>query len=153
MPWWKKNFFTIIQSLKITRNCLKNDTFPLLKSEFSTSKHICQTYAKMIFELCVIRCTKANMAKHGGYALFLPLKFEKTVKLGICGESNPTLLGGRQICKPLDHEDWYTGCNEMIGLEYDFSKYDLYRVDLHFHLKCRPLMKPASVPCETHFGS
>ena len=64
----------------MTQNLLKNDTFPLLKSKFSTSKHICQTYAKMIFELCVIRCTKANMAKHGEYALFLPSKFEKMKK-------------------------------------------------------------------------
>ena len=62
------------------QNSSKNDEFPILKSKFSTSKHICQTYAKMIFELCVIRCTKANMAKHGEYALFLPLKFEKTEK-------------------------------------------------------------------------
>ena len=66
-----------MESIEMTQNLLKNDTFPLPKSKFSTSKHICQTYAKMIFELCVIRCTKANMAKHGEYALFLPLKFEK----------------------------------------------------------------------------
>ena len=36
-----------------------------------------QTYAKMIFELCIIQWYKADMAKHGEYALFLPLKFEK----------------------------------------------------------------------------
>ena len=69
-----------MESIEMTQNLLKNDTFPLLKSKFSTSKHICQTYAKMIFELCVIRCTKANMAKHGEYALFLPSKFEKNEK-------------------------------------------------------------------------
>ena len=36
-----------------------------------------QTYAKMIFELCIIQWYKADMAKHGEYALFLPIKFEK----------------------------------------------------------------------------
>ena len=43
-----------------------------------------QTYAKMIFELCIIQWYKADMAIHGEYALFLPLKFEnneKSVKL------------------------------------------------------------------------
>ena len=34
----------------------------------------------MIFELWVIQCTKANMVKHGEYALFLPSKFEKNEK-------------------------------------------------------------------------
>ena len=39
-----------------------------------------QTYAKMIFELCIIQWYKADMAIHGEYALFLPLKFEKMKK-------------------------------------------------------------------------
>ena len=34
----------------------------------------------MIFELWVIQCTKANMVKHGEYALFWPTKFEKNEK-------------------------------------------------------------------------
>ena len=48
-----------------------------------------QTYAKMIFELCIIQWYKADMAKHGEYALFLPLKFEKNEN--IC--KNVTLWG------------------------------------------------------------
>ena len=39
-----------------------------------------QTYAKMIFELYIIQWYKADMAKHGEYALFWPLKFEKNEK-------------------------------------------------------------------------
>ena len=39
-----------------------------------------QTYAKMIFELCTIQWYKAEMAIHGEYALFWPLKFEKNEK-------------------------------------------------------------------------
>ena len=55
-----------------------------------------QTYAKMIFELCIIQWYKTDMAKHGEYALFLPLKFEKKEKM----------------CKNMDStgiEPWTTG--------------------------------------------
>ena len=62
------------------QNSSKNDEFPLQKSKFSTSKHLCQTYAKMTFESSVIQCTKSNMVKHGECALFLPSKFEKMKK-------------------------------------------------------------------------
>ena len=68
-----------------------------------------QTYAKMIFGLCIIQWYKADMAIHGEYALFWPLKFEKNekkCKISI-GELNPDLLGGSLVCKPLDHGDRY----------------------------------------------
>ena len=39
-----------------------------------------QTYAKMIFGLCMIQWYKADIAKHCEYALFWPLKFEKNEK-------------------------------------------------------------------------
>ena len=60
-----------------------------------------QTYAKMIFELCIIQWYKADMAKHGEYALFLPLKFEKNekfVKTWPRGDLNPGLQGGSLAC-------------------------------------------------------
>ena len=47
-----------------------------------------QTYAKMIFELCIIQWYKADMANHGEYALFLPLKFEE--KEEMCKNVDPT---------------------------------------------------------------
>ena len=66
-----------------------------------------QTYAKMIFELCIIQWYKADMAIHGEYALFWPLKFEKNEKR--CKSSirglNPNLLSGSRVCIPLDHGD------------------------------------------------
>ena len=68
-----------------------------------------QTYAKMIFGLCMIQWYKADIAKHCEYALFLPLKFEKNEKKckSSRGELNPDLLGGSLVCIPLDHEDRY----------------------------------------------
>ena len=68
-----------------------------------------QTYAKMIFELCIIQWYKADMAIHGEYALFWPLKFEKNEKKckSSIGELNPDLLGGSLVCKPLDHGNSY----------------------------------------------
>ena len=49
------------------------------------------------------------MAKHGEYALFLPLKFEKNekkCKISVPhGESNPGLLCGSLVYKPLDYEN------------------------------------------------
>ena len=65
-----------------------------------------QTYAKMMFELCIIQWYKADMAKHGEYALFWPLKFEKNEKSSL-RELNPVLLGGSLVCIPLDHRDRY----------------------------------------------
>ena len=49
------------------------------------------------------------MAKHGEYALFWPLKFEKNEKKckSSIGELNPDLLGGSLVCIPLDHGDRY----------------------------------------------
>ena len=68
-----------------------------------------QTYAQMIFELCIVQWYKADMAIHGEYALFLPLKFEKNEKKckisEPCGESNPGLLCGSLVYKPLDHDN------------------------------------------------
>ena len=77
-----------------------------------------QTYAKMIFELCIIQWYKADMAKHGEYAHFLPLKFEKKrkkcVKTWIPQGLNPGLLGGRLVCKPLDHGSLCTELTDII---------------------------------------
>ena len=69
-----------------------------------------QTYAKMIFELCIIQWYKVDMAIHGKYALFWPLKFEKMKKncKSSIGELNPDLLGGSLVCIPLDHGDRYS---------------------------------------------
>ena len=109
----------------MTRNLLKNDTFPLLKSKFSTSKHICQTYAKMIFELCVIRCTKANMAKHGEYALFLPLKFEKNeknCKIKPLRDIEPHPAGWKEGMHTTRPQELIQYLN-MIGFVYVFSKW------------------------------
>ena len=72
-----------------------------------------QTYAKMIFGLCIIQWCKADMAIHGKYALFWPLKFEKTEKKckSSIGELNPDLLGRSLVCIPLDHGDRYNKWN------------------------------------------
>ena len=62
-----------------------------------------ETYAKMIFGLCIIQWCKADMAIHGEYALFCPLKFEKNEKKckSPIGELNPDLLGsGVQTTRP-----------------------------------------------------
>ena len=71
----------MVKSMKMAWNSSKNDDFPLLKSKFCNSTQLCQTYTKMIFELYIIQWYKADMAKHGEYGLFRPLKFEKNGKM------------------------------------------------------------------------
>ena len=53
----------MVKGMNMTWNSSKNDDFPLLKSKFCNSKQLCQTYAKMIFELCIIQWYKAEMAQ------------------------------------------------------------------------------------------
>ena len=104
-----------------------------------------QTYAKMIFELCIIQWYKADMAKHGEYALFLPWKFEKnekSVKFWIHGDLNPRLLGGSQVCKPLDHKDLYVELTDIIVYECMFIKCEK-AVLLWNQLLCIVIEKPA----------
>ena len=65
------------------------------------------------------------MAKHDEYALFClesSKKIKKSVKLWIHGDSNPNLLGGSQVCKPLDHKDLYVELTDIIVYECMFIK-------------------------------
>ena len=95
--------------------------YPKLLKHRST---ICQTCTKMIFELCIIQWYKVDMAKHGKFALFWPLKFEKNEKKykSSTGELNPDLLGGSLVCKPLDHKDLYVILTDIIVYECMFIK-------------------------------
>ena len=94
--------------VKNTKKDLNFGVFPLQNSNFPTKSHLYETYTKMSFKLYTNQCTKADMAIHGEYAVFLPLKFEKNEKkckiYKPCGESNPGLLCGSLVYTPLDHE-------------------------------------------------
>ena len=81
-----------------------------------------QTYAKMIFELCIIQWYKADMAIHGEYALFLPLKFEKiekSVKFPRGIEPRPTVWkSGIQTTRP---QNLILDLMDIILYEYHFT--------------------------------
>ena len=78
-----------------------------------------QTYAKMTFELCIIQWYKADIAKDCEYALFLPLKFEKSVKFPRGIEPQPTAWkSGVQTTRP---RNLLPKLMDIILYEYNFT--------------------------------